>query len=110
MKVRKKNVYYCEHCKKKGLAAHVIIKHEKGCTANPNRICGICDNEKGVVEIVAEFKKRFTLNPTITFDSDGNTVDDTFIAEWTGEPVTLEEIRNAADHCPACTLKGFHRC
>ncbi len=42
MKVKEKKVYYCEHCKKHGLRAANIQEHEIHCTANPNRVCGLC--------------------------------------------------------------------
>ena len=42
MIIKTKKVYYCEFCKKKGLSAGHISKHEKHCTANPKRVCGVC--------------------------------------------------------------------
>lgn len=35
--------YYCDHCKKSGGTSYHMLKHERGCTANPNRVCGVCD-------------------------------------------------------------------
>ena len=35
-------MHYCEFCKKKGQRSDIIKKHERGCTNNPNRICGMC--------------------------------------------------------------------
>jgi hypothetical protein len=43
MKIVKKNVYYCGFCKKKGLSAGHMYKHEKHCTANLDRQCDFCD-------------------------------------------------------------------
>lgn len=43
MKVMTKKVYYCEFCgNKKGLSAPHMKKHEKRCTMNPYRTCGLC--------------------------------------------------------------------
>ena len=39
-----KKVYYCDFCKKKGLSASSISKHEKHCTLNPKRECRLCKN------------------------------------------------------------------
>jgi hypothetical protein len=52
MKIIKKNVYYCDHCKKKGLSAVHIRNHEGRCTNNPDRWCGACENAntKEIVE------------------------------------------------------------
>lgn len=40
---KKKWRYYCEFCKKSGASGGWIAKHERGCTRNPDRICGMCD-------------------------------------------------------------------
>ena len=60
MKTLKKSIYYCDFCKKNGLMAYHIKEHEKHCTANPNRECGMCDC-KGlqpfeIVEIKMEYE------------------------------------------------------
>lgn len=34
--------YRCDFCKRSGCSAVHIARHELGCTANPNRECGIC--------------------------------------------------------------------
>jgi hypothetical protein len=52
MKVKEKKVYYCEFCKKHGLTSYHIKEHEKHCTANPNRECGVC----GAKGLNPEFK------------------------------------------------------
>lgn len=35
--------HYCDHCKKSTGTKPAMVKHEKGCTANPVRVCGICN-------------------------------------------------------------------
>ena len=47
MKIITKKVYYCDFCKKHGLSSGHLQQHEKHCTNNPKRICGVCDR-KGV--------------------------------------------------------------
>ena len=42
MKTLLKKVYYCDFCKKKGMSASAMSKHEKHCTLNPTRECGLC--------------------------------------------------------------------
>jgi hypothetical protein len=81
-------------------AAH-LGKHERRCTANPNRECGICETLQGasqnIGEIVEELKKRFEIllvNPNEW--SDGEEV-----CKWIGEPVTIEAL---VEDCPNCTL------
>ena len=34
--------YYCDHCNKGNGSASAMKRHERGCTANPQRICGMC--------------------------------------------------------------------
>lgn len=43
MKTKLVNRYYCGSCKKSGCAKASIARHEKGCTNNPNRVCGMCE-------------------------------------------------------------------
>lgn len=101
MKAIKKNVYYCDHCKKKGLAAQHIRNHEANCTANPNRYCKLCERN-GISDLVDEFKARFIIESVMVEDQYGNFMGDVFEVKWNGDPVTLEEIRNRVDDCPNC--------
>lgn len=34
--------YYCDHCSKGSGSPSAMRRHERGCTANPQRICGMC--------------------------------------------------------------------
>lgn len=43
MRKAKKWRYYCDFCKKSGAAGGWIAKHERGCTRNPERVCGMCE-------------------------------------------------------------------
>ena len=40
MKMRPR--YYCEHCRKGNGSPSAMKRHERGCTLNPNRVCGMC--------------------------------------------------------------------
>lgn len=106
MVVIKKNVYYCGFCKKHGLSAGVISKHEKYCTANPKRECRMCkkitpDQINGIIE---GFKKTFTIKKELVWSDhiDENVEQESVI--WTGAPVTLKEIRYIVKDCPNCIL------
>ena len=102
MKTIKKNVYYCDFCKKRSLSAPHMHKHEKRCTNNPNRICGICGRQPdSLKQIVKELKGRFSIKQDIYYP--GNTTVEK-VLWYEDKPVTLEEIRNMADYCPACIL------
>lgn len=34
--------YWCDHCRKGGCQRAAMAKHERGCTLNPARECGMC--------------------------------------------------------------------
>jgi hypothetical protein len=55
--------YWCDHCKKGGLHGGHMANHEKGCTANPNRICRMHAHfpdtpQRPVAELRAAFNMR----------------------------------------------------
>ena len=103
MKTVKKNVYYCDFCKKRTLSASSMSVHEKHCTANPDRKCRMCDDYSGVRERVDELKKRFKLHESKLSYPDETYFQETIIAvEWIGEPITMQEIRDLSDNCPNC--------
>lgn len=79
MIIKTKKVYYCEFCKKRSLRKDTMIKHEKHCTLNPNRICRLC----GVINIKPLIEKYKSL--PITEDS-------------------VSQILDECDCCPNCTL------
>jgi len=98
MKTIKKNVYYCDFCKKRNLSASHMHKHEKGCTNNPNRVCGICGRTESLSDVVDFYKSRFEIV---------NVTDNIFSTEkieWIGKEITLDDIRDHVDGCPACML------
>jgi len=104
MLVKMKNVYYCEHCGRHRLTAHSIEKHEKGCTLNPNRSCGVC-NDSNIVELLAKYKDRFVI-----VDDVDNRGYRTEISNWTGDPLTLNELRTDTEGCPVCILAVIRQC
>lgn len=108
MKKVLKNVYYCDYCKKKGLGAFAIIKHEKYCTANPDRECRLCLLTQGstdkdlVKELIEKYKKSFKITTHEYEDDFGGGTTSTF--EWVDIKITPEDILDKVDGCPACAL------
>lgn len=99
MKVIKKNVYYCDYCKKKGLSS--LKNHELHCTGNPNRECKLCET-RTIINILTKFKNRFNvMEGWDELDEFGN-----IIAEitWKGKEITMNEITDSVDSCPNCVL------
>ena len=102
MRTVKKNVYYCDYCKKRSLSAAHMNKHETGCTANPDRYCKLCyGNEMGqhdIRQITEQLKTRFEI-----IETQGEYGTE-LTAKWNAEPITLTEIQKSVDDCPNCTL------
>jgi len=99
MKVKKKNVYYCDFCKKKSLRSLKI--HEKHCTANPDRECRLCDN-KSIKPIIEKYRKLFYLREVKgkIFEWEYLKVIPVFKKKF-----TLKDIINELDYiCPNCIL------
>jgi hypothetical protein len=109
MKIIKKNVYYCDFCGKRSLSKGHMNTHESHCTANPNRECRLC-GVKSIADLIEDLKKRFSLEPKIQYDEFGSTIGETFSVVWTGEPVTLDELRKRTDNCPNCMLAIMRQC
>lgn len=79
--MRQKKVwrYYCDHCKKAGQRKDLILKHEIGCTRNPDRVCGMCKHRG------AEQKPLALLTEAL-------------------EAGGIDGLREEAACCPACML------
>lgn len=96
MKIRVKNVYYCEFCKKHSLMP--LLKHEKYCTLNPHRACRLCEEERSnagfdygakAKEIFDSIVKRMT-------EMDG---DAPYVIE-----LKAIDLMDPVEGCPACAL------
>jgi hypothetical protein len=98
MKTIKKNVYYCDHCNKRSLGAFQMHKHESGCTANPERECGLCDG-RDIKTFIEQLKSRFEIKE-IEPDDFGTTLE----VVWKGDKIELNEIIDFTEGCPNCTL------
>ena len=103
MKVIKKNVYYCEFCKKRSLSGGHLKKHEQRCTNNPNRHCGACGGSVNVSDIVDGYKKRFEIVEKKTSYEFGE-IYFPLVVKWVGNEITMIEIDEDSDNCPFCKL------
>lgn len=96
MRIVKRNVYYCDFCKKRGLRSLKV--HEKHCTANPDRVCRLCDNIS-VKRIIEKYKTYFKI-----IEKDMDTFGETLGIKYSKD-FTLEDIKNELDYyCPNCIL------
>lgn len=79
--------YYCEFCKKSGASAYHIAKHERNCTANPNRTCGFCDVIHVEPKPVSELVK----------------------ALGRGDEAGMQALRDLTGECPGCMLAALRQ-
>lgn len=105
MKTVLKNVYYCDFCKKRYLVKWACEKHEKHCTLNQDRECGLCDignTRTNVREVCDKYEKKFILfehqDEKYSWESDPT------ITPLYAEPFTLNDIMNDCEYCPNCVL------
>lgn len=82
MKRVKRWMFYCEHCGKSSGSGGHMSRHEKRCTANPNRRCGMC-GKVGVAGLVE--------------------------ALGAGDEAGVDRLREVADGCPACMLAAIRQ-
>lgn len=77
-----------------------MVRHEGGCTARPDRHCGMCDQagicQPSLTELIALINEECAAKDEI--DLYGDNVQD-----------VLEKLEAAAEHCPACTLAAIRQ-
>jgi len=104
MKTKKVNRYYCEFCKKAGCSAGHIAKHEKHCTGNPDRVCGMCEmvdeEQKPMPELLAVMPDYTGVNVCGVIDE----------AIPYRRAVAVAMVRlSKLTLCPACTLAALRQ-
>lgn len=92
MKTKRKNVYYCEFCGKYSLRKDSMELHERHCTLNPDRYCRMCNEKRDYRSFVNSLRERFEV------EENGENI------VWKGKEITLREVKEFAEHCPACIL------
>ena len=94
MKIVKKNVYYCDHCKKHYLSKRSCIDHELHCTKNPGRKCKMCDF---VCESGGDSGESLA-NLIAILDDDNLSGSE-----------AIKKVREMTD-CPICILSAIRQC
>jgi len=101
MKSVKRWRHYCDFCKKSGGQRPAMERHEKGCTANPNRECGLCAlgcAAQPLHELIA------LANSWV----ESATTDEELWGVEITQPM-VDELEKLADYCPACTLAALRQ-
>jgi len=102
MRVETKKIYYCEYCKKKSMRKDIMKKHEKICTENVNRECGICKllkNDRSDIKSISEIALTMIKHKETSREC-GGVIDITIL----NEAEVLDYIREKTNSCPNCIL------
>ena len=104
MKSRHVWVHVCDYCGKKLYRKPSMEKHEKTCTLNPQRVCGICR----IAENVQPKMSDLLAVAGIPADYIG---EDTDIEEWNVEKLNtmIPKLKEVAGYCPACVLAALRQ-
>lgn len=91
--------YYCGFCEATGRLKGFWTKpraekHERGCTANPERICGLCEEVAESIGGKSEQRPIAELVAALSEVKPG----------W-----GMDDLRKAADNCPACILAAIRQ-
>ncbi len=111
MRIVRKNVYYCDFCKKKGLSRYHLEEHEGNCTGNVNRCCGMCNNKVDYGPMIERFKGQMKSHDTGGGEADGLTGECfTYKITTIQQKPGLDEIFDSVEDCPACVLTILRAC
>lgn len=90
--------YKCDYCKKAGCSGGHIAKHERKCTANPNRVCGMCALVGEAQHTMAEL--FVPISTAIAY-----------FKPTPGEPeeIDVSGLRELTKGCPACILAALRQ-
>ncbi len=109
MRVKKVNRYYCDFCKKANCSGRSISKHEKRCTMNPNRECGMCqlyeNEQRPISELLAILPEP---EPLIVRNRDWDGSEDIRQLEEAVK-IALPKLRDLSGDCPACILAALRQ-
>lgn len=95
--------FYCDHCKKGGCSSFHMRVHERGCTLNPNRSCGVCSKIECEPQPLAHLI-AFVISKSV----------------WEGDPSlqgnrgflpddAVKQLREFAAGCPVCMLAALRQ-
>ncbi len=105
MKSKRVLRFECDHCKKRGYSAAHMARHERACTKNPKRICGICAVAIGQTQPDIEALKTMVLASGMhecEHDDEGS------CSDYVPEGFT-DELRKAAGRCPMCMIAAVRQ-
>lgn len=105
MRERKVTRYYCDHCGMSKGTRPAMVRHERTCTLNPERACGLCDmaGESSDLPALLAIFEGFT--EEVDFSSDA-----ALEAHKKDKAARVAKLRELAQGCPACILAVARQC
>ncbi len=82
--------YYCDYCKKSSGRKDIITKHEKHCTMNPDRVCGLC-SYIGIEQVPMNILINILASYEVSIED------------------RMHNLRNITNECPACILAAIRQ-
>jgi len=79
--------FYCDFCNRAAGRVGTMLKHEKGCSMNPDRHCGICELNGSEQKAIAAL--------TAVVEEHGNSC--------------VKPLREITDNCPVCILAALRQ-
>lgn len=107
MKTVIKPVYYCDFCRKRYMTKLACEKHERRCTLNQNRSCGLCGNGYPIElpETMDGFKEMFVVVESPKPEANPYFGDpETIIFPAYCQSFSLGDIFDAVNGCPLCAF------
>ena len=105
--------YYCDFCKKSGGRKDAIVKHERGCTARPDRVCGLCEHcgeLQPEMIVLTEFIDSYCKDlPRYDNYADISAGHDELAVSGDKLDPMVEELDKLANNCPACMLAALRQ-
>jgi len=96
---RKVTRYYCDHCSMSKGTRPAMVRHERGCTLNPDRACGLCD----MADQVNELPRMLALFEGFTEEVDFSS-NELLDAHKRDKAARIATLRELAGGCPGCIL------
>lgn len=107
MRVKKVNRYYCDFCKKSGCSSGHLKRHERGCTLNPKRECGMCREAGESQKPMEKLLSVFPLNLDVPVNEFGGFYVDDATKKQLDK--VLEDLREQTENCPHCIFAAIRQ-
>jgi hypothetical protein len=115
MKTKQVTQYRCEHCPKRGYSASHMSKHERRCTMNPKRECGMCammdEVPKPMEALLAllpdlEGARRLPSSLSSAWSKECERMWNRFLESANN---AMPSLREATGNCPACIMAALRQ-